>query len=207
MLITISRQFAAGSSVVAEQVASALGWRVVDTELVFEVAKRAGVPPEEVARLEERAPSFIERLARFTATELPDLFVPSAGVIEDFEETKIVKITRVLVSELAAEGRAVVVGRAAPAVLSGVPDALHVRLVASRAFRIKQAIERLGLDAGDAEHQLDERDRNRARYHREFYNRDWSDPVHYDLTLNTERLGFDGASELILSRARALGWS
>ena len=31
-------------------------------------------------------------------------------------------------------------------------------------------------------------------------------PRHYDLVLNTERLGFDGAADLIVHRARTLGW-
>ena len=64
MIITISRQFGAGGSEIARRVAGALGWRVVDNELIGRVAKGAGLPPEEVAQREERAPSFIERLAR-----------------------------------------------------------------------------------------------------------------------------------------------
>ncbi len=110
MLITISRQFAAGGSQVASRVAEALGWRLVDDELVDRVAERAGVSREEVAALEERAPTFIERLARLTALELPELFLPTAEAVEEFGEGHLVKITRALVEELAAEGRCVVVG-------------------------------------------------------------------------------------------------
>ena len=33
-----------------------------------------------------------------------------------------------------------------------------------------------------------------------------NDPTLYDLVLNTSRLGFDGACELIVARARSLGW-
>lgn len=40
MLITISRQFGAGGSIVARKVADALGWTVIDNELVGEVARR-----------------------------------------------------------------------------------------------------------------------------------------------------------------------
>ena len=206
MLITISRQFAAGGSDVAERAANALGWRVVDTAFVGQVAERAGVPEEEVARLEERAPSFMERLARSTAMQFPELFLPVAGPVADFEEAKLVKITRGLVTELAAEGRLVLVGRAAAAVLAHESDTLHVRLVAPRPFRVNMARIALGLDAEEAERRLDETDRNRAQYHREFYERNWDEPTNYDLILNTERLGFDAAAELIVARARALGW-
>ena len=207
MLITISRQFAAGGSQVAKRVAESLGWRLIDDELVDRVAERAGVSREEVAALEERAPTFIERLARLTALELPELFLPTAEAVEEFGEGHIVKITRALVEEIAAEGRCVVVGRASAAVLARSADTLHVRLVAPREQRIRVATERLGLDPAEAPRIVDERDANRARYHREYYDRDWNDPVHYDMVLNAGRLGFDGAADVIVARARALGWA
>jgi cytidylate kinase len=207
MLITISRQFAAGGSQVASRVAEALGWRLIDDELVDRVAERAGVSREEVAALEERAPTFIERLARLTALELPELFLPSADTIHEFGEGHLVKITRALVEEIAAEGRCVVVGRASAAVLARSADTLHVRLVAPLELRVRVATERLRLDPAEAPRIVEERDANRVRYHREYYDRDSRDPVHYDLVLNTGRLGFDGAAQVIVARARVLGWT
>jgi cytidylate kinase len=206
MLITISRQFAAGGSQVASLVAETLGWRLVDNDLVDRVAERAGVSREEVAALEERAPTFIERLARLTALELPELFLPTAEAIQEFGEGHLVKITRALVEELAAEGRCVVVGRASAAVLARAADTLHVRLVAPLEFRVRIATQRLGVAPADAPRIVEERDANRARYHREYYDRDSSDPVHYDMVLNTGRLGFEGAAQVIVARARSLGW-
>lgn len=207
MLITISRQFGAGGSQVASLVARELAWKLIDDELVDRVAERAGVSREEVAAREERAPSFIERLARLTALELPELFLPSAEAIQEFGEAHLVRITRALVEEIAAEGRCVVVGRASAAVLARSADTLHVRLVAPLEIRIRTATERLGLDPGEAPRIVEERDQNRARYHREYYERDSNDPVHYDMVLNTGRLGFEGAAGVIVARARALSWA
>lgn len=207
MLITISRQYAAGGSQVARRVAEALGWRLVDNELVDQVAERAGVSREEVVAREERPPTFIERLARLTALELPELFLPTAEAIEEFGESHLVKITRALVEELAAEGRCVVVGRASAAVLARSADTLHVRLVAPLRFRARTACETFGIDETEAPRLIEDKDANRARYHREYYDRNCNDPVNYDMVLNTARLGFDGAAEVIVARARALGWS
>ena len=55
---------------------TALGWRVVDNELVEQVAARAGLPPEDVAEREERVPTFVERLARTLAAATPEVFPP-----------------------------------------------------------------------------------------------------------------------------------
>jgi cytidylate kinase len=209
MLITVSRQFGAGGSQVARQVAERLGWRLVDNELIEEVAARAGLPREHVAEREERVSTFVERLARTLAAASPDVFPPpdSAGAIVDVAETDLVRITETVVAELAAQGKMVLVGRGAPAVLSREADALHVKLVAPRAFRIQVAAGRLGCAADKAAAVLDQTDRNRARYLREYYRRDWNDPVNYHLTINTGVLGFDGATEVIVARVHAMGWS
>jgi cytidylate kinase len=208
MLITISRQYGAGGSAVAAKVADALGWRVVDNELVERVAARAGLTPEDVATREERVPTFIERLAQTIVAGTPELVVPpeSAGTIGSPGEADLVRITERVVEEVAREGRVVLVGRAAPAVLARARDALHVRLVAPRDYRIRVAAERLGMSPEDAARVLDETDRMRARYHREYYKREWADPVNYHMTLNTGALGIEGAVGVVVARAEGLGW-
>ena len=204
MLITISRHYGAGGSEVARRVAAALEWSLVDNEFIEQVARRAGLPPEEVADREERCLSVLERLSLTMASSAPELYPPETGTAEDRDEVMVVRMTESLVAELAAEGRAVLVGRAAPAVLGQGGDALHVKLVAPEAFRLEQVCRRLSLDQKEAREVLKRTDKNRARYHREYYDRDWDDPVNYDMVLNTDRLQFDGAAAVIVARARAL---
>lgn len=208
MIITISRQYGAGGSEVAQRVAAALGWRVVDNELVEEVAARAGLPAADIAEREERVPSFAERLARTLAAATPELFaarVPG-GTVPKLQETDLVRITETVVGEVAARGRVVLVGRAAPAVLARQRDSLHVQLVAPRGYRIQAAVDRLGLDPKDAAAIVDETDGMRARYLRQYYQRDWYDPVNYHMVLNTGVLGKDGVTEVIVGEAKRRGW-
>jgi hypothetical protein len=187
-------------------VADALGWRLVDNELVERVGARAGLSAEEVAGMEERSPSFIERLAQVLATATPELFPPATGTVPELSEATLVRITEAVVAEAAAEGRAVLVGRAAPAVLAREREALHVKLVASRPFRIRVAATRLGLDLKDAERVVQQTDAQRERYHREHYARDWNDPVGYHMVLNTERLGYEGTVAIIVAEVGRRGW-
>ncbi len=206
MLITISRQYGAGGSEVARQVAARLGWSVIDNDIIDRVARRAGMQPEVVADLDERVPGFVERLARALAASSQELAVPELGLVVRAPEPNLVRLTELVVKEAAAEGRVVLVGRAAPAVLGAVADALHVKLVAPRAFRLQLAMETDQLDARTAERVLDQTDAQRARYHREHYQRDWDNPIHFHMLLNTGLLGLEGATDLIVARARALGW-
>ena len=49
-------------------------------------------------------------------------------------------------------------------------------------------------------------DRRRARYHEELFGRDWNDATLYHVVLNTGAIGTEGAADLVVARARALGW-
>lgn len=207
MLITISRQYASGGTQVAKLVADRLGWQLVGNALIDEVARRAGIPPEEVQAREDRPPSFVERLARVASAQLPDLFLPAPPIGQPIGEGNLVRVTRSVVCEIAAQGHCVFVGRASAAVLAWREDALHARLVAGPEFRRRVAVEVMGVPENDAITVVERRDANRIRYHREYYARDCDDPRHYDLVLNTERLGFPGAADQIVHRARVLGWA
>ncbi len=204
MLITVSRQFGAGASQVSRQVASVLGWSVVDNEFVDEIARKAGLPVEQVAGREERVPSFVERLKRALVAAPGVPLIPAAPT-ERLDEGDLVKATEAVVAEISQAGKVILVGRAAVALL-GKQQAIHVRLVASKAFRTHVVMERLSLDEKSALKLLNETDAQRERYHRDYYKRDWNDPLNYHMVLNTEVLGFDGATEVIVSRARTLGW-
>src|SRR5207249_3941929 len=115
-VITITRQYASGGSEVARLVAVGLDWTVIDNEFVDQVAQRAGLPAEEVAQREERAPGLLERLARTLAVASPEMFISSATAPRvEQDEATIVKMTERVIAEAAAHGRIVLVGRGAQA--------------------------------------------------------------------------------------------
>ena len=206
MFITLSRQFAAGGSEVAALVADTLGWTVIDNAFIDEIASRTGYSREDVESLEERVPTFMERLAQSSALSFPDVMLSTPQLTDEPEQRKLARLSRDLVAELGRRDRMVFVGRAAAAVLARETDAIHVRLVASKPRRIRNAVERLGLTEQEAPRVLEDTDHNRYEYHREYYGRDWRDPVNYHMVLNTELLGWKGTADLIVSRARKLGW-
>src|SRR2546423_2769271 len=194
-VITITRQYASGGAAVARQAAAALAWTVIDNEFVDEVARRAGLAPATVAEHEERAPGLLERLARTLAVASPEMFITSDAVPQaEQDETTIVKLTERIIAEAAAHGRVVLVGRGAPALLAQRPEALHVYVVASKPWRVRLAVERLGVDPAHAEKVVDDTDRPRDPSVRTYYGRHPHDLVDYDLVLNAERLGGGGAA-------------
>jgi cytidylate kinase len=204
MFITISREYGAGGSVVARMVADTLRWRLVDNQVVEEVARRAGLTTDDVARREERGPSFIERLSRALASATPELLGAEAVQPPEAEESRLVKLTEQVVRDACADGHVVLVGRAAVALLASREDALHVRVVAEAEHRSLVIMDRLGIEKEEAVRRIKEVDANRARYHRIWYDRDWYDPRNYHLTVNTGLLGLDRSAELVVTAAAPL---
>jgi cytidylate kinase len=204
MIVTVSRQIGAGGSEIASRVAAALGFRLVDNELIDRVALQAGLSRTYVANREERAPGFLERLVRALSRSAPELQSAPPDRPPEPEEKSLVAATEKVVADLAAEGRVVLVGRAASAVLSGSHDALHVKIVAPVPLRLARIREADRVDEREAERRLRESDADRARYHRHHYGRDWSDPANYHMVLNTGALGLEGATDLIVLRAKAM---
>ena len=198
MLITISREYGAGGSSVAHLVADRLGWRLVDNQLVEEIARRAGLTTAQAEERVERGPTFIERLARAFARSSPEVLAPTAVPPPETEEARLKQITEQVVSDAAGD-HAVLVGRAASAVIGRRADALHVKLVGSLEYRTQVVADRLGVPFETAARRVRDEDAHRAEYHRRWYQRDWADPHHYHLVVNAGWLGLETAADLIVA--------
>lgn len=205
-LITVTRQYASGGSDIAQHAAQMLGWTLIDNEFVDDVARQAGLPAAEVAQREERAPGLLERLARTLAIASPELFTGPAVSDAERDEATIHRITERIIHEAAALGRVVLVGRGAQAILAKRPDALHVYVVGSKPWRVRFAVERMGIDPAKAERMVEETDRRRDQYVKTYYGRTRHDAANYDLVVNAERLGLEGAAAVVVAEARRRGW-
>ena len=207
-VVTITRQYGAGGSLVAQRVAERLGWTVIDNEFVGEVAQRAGLPPEEVAAREERAPSLIERLASTLAVAAPEVFVPAAAREHEPDEEALIRVTERVIAEAATHGRVVLVGRGATAFLGTAPEgarALHAYVVAPRGVRIRTVAERLAVGTEEATKMVDDIDAARERYLERYYGRRRDDAANYHVVVNTAWLGYAAAADLIVAAVRQAG--
>jgi CMP/dCMP kinase len=207
-VITITRQYGAGGSLVAQRVAEGLRWTVIDNEFVGEVAKRAGLPAETVAAREERGPSLLERLSRTLAVSAPEMFVPAATTTGEPDEEALLHITERIIAEAVAHGRVVLVGRGATGYLAtagATAQALHAYVVAPEDVRIRTIMERLGVGQDEAAKAVRDIDAARARYLERNYGRRRDDASNYHVVVNTAWLGYDGAADVIVDLAKKRG--
>ena len=69
-------------------------------------------------------------------------------------------------------------------------------------FRIKAAMERQHMTGHEAEVYIRKVDNERRKWTRFLYGVDWDDPANYDIVLNLEHLGLEGACDLVVRTAR-----
>src|SRR5580658_11145002 len=63
-IITVEREYGAGGSLVAAELARQKGWQLLDQQLTCEIAKLAAVDEHAVARREEKCDPLLHRLAK-----------------------------------------------------------------------------------------------------------------------------------------------
>lgn len=223
-VITISRQFGCAADEIAAKVAEALGYEVVDKELLAHIAAEAQASEEEVAKYDESAMSPIERflraLVKFATPEEALTWSPGplretpfwlptrqqwqkeGSRVLDHEEC--LKFTQVALKKLAQKGKVIIIGRGGMVVLKDFPGALHVRLFAPLEWRVNRLSKIENIPPEKAKQKILAEDKRRSEYLRHFYGVDWNDPSLYHLVLNVAKLGIDLTAEILISAARRL---
>lgn len=99
---------------------------------------------------------------------------------------------------LGRDGHAVLLGRGANWILD--PHfGLRVRLTSPVEERVDRVARQGGTSHLDAQKQVHRDDARRAAFIHQVYDRDITDPLGYDLTLNTAALGTDACARVILA--------
>ncbi len=117
------------------------------------------------------------------------------------------ELVKRVILEYAQTGNVIIVGRGGQVVLRDFANVLHVRIHAPEELRVLRLAERLGIEHKEAERQIRQSDRERARYMKHFYNVKWDDPDLYHLIVNTGKVSVDLATQLICDAAQRLAMS
>jgi cytidylate kinase len=200
-VITIARQFGSLGDEIGRDVAERLGLRLVDQDIINEVAGRLGVPPAAVTQRDERDSHLVGELVRTMRRLYPATIAPDTGENPDVDEAALLQVIRQVTWEIARAGNAVIIGRGAPFILQSHPDLLHVLVTAPLNVRIERVMLSETCDYSQATQRLKDVDSNRTRYARHFYGVNWLDVSHYDLVLNTGHFSQIRATDLICQSA------
>ena len=224
-VVTVSGTTGSGAREVARLAADILGIDYVDQEILVNAAQRLGVSAGVVARRDEHVRTFGERLAnllrafleRSAAAGVGDPMMGAGGLEvllgrsygdltktpeQEVNDALYMKTVTAIIRELSQRGEIVILGRGSHMILREHPTALHVLALAALDLRIQRMSEREGLSLQEAAKRVHDLDRGRAAFYRKFFRVEADDPACYDVAIDTGRLPFDAAAQLVVEAAR-----
>ena len=182
-IVTISQQLGSGGTEIGMAVADRLGYSFVEHKRFEEGAHQYGLETDRLWHLEEERPSLFERF--------------------DTETRRYLAVIKSVLYEIAADDRAVVIGRGGQWLLRDVPHVFRARVVAPTRARVAELLKVLSEHGGDrigahaAGRMVDHDDAQKAKRMRYLFDVDLNDPTLYHLVINTGLLDRRAAVELI----------
>lgn len=193
-IIAIGRQYGSGGHDIGREVAARLGIPFYDKELITLAAKEHGYAPEVFEKVDETASnSFLYALSTGAFTIGHSYNTHTVIPITD----KLYIAQSNIIKELAAKGPCVIVGRCADSILAQDPNLVSVFICADIESRIQRIMSKHGVDRAKAAEMIQKNDKRRANYYNFYSNKKWSSIDNYDLAINSEHIGTEGAVSLI----------
>ena len=187
-VITISRQFASMGRSIAKKLAEELGIEFYDRDIVEETARRMGLPVSTISDTEESANNiYYKRI------------YPLGMAIKSMQD-EVFMVQQNIIRDLADRESCIIVGRCADEVLKDHPRLLNVHVFAPKADRLRNCVEKLGMDEATAKKTLPRVDKSRAGYHKVYGGGD--EYVNCHLMLNSSQFGIEGSAHLLALIAR-----
>lgn len=181
-IITFSRQMGSGGIPIVQQVADELGYALVDGDAIKEVASEYDLTDETLQQIDEKPPAFVENIDRQIELNMNRI--------------------QLIVLEKALEGNVIIYGRGGQDLLPGVSSVFRVRVIAPFEERVERWAEREWLDPDLARSLVRKSDQQRAGFIKYYFDRDWNDPMEYDLVINTTRVSNETAVSMIKEAAQ-----
>lgn len=183
-VITISREPGCNGGEVAERLAREFKLDLYSGKIVEEVAKSAKMSQSVVSTLDEKGRSILDD---WLSVLDKDRNLWSYQYMEH-----LVKV----MGTIARHGKAVILGRGSN-ILIPADRQLSIRLVAPIDVRIKSVAKRFVVPNAEAKKRIALVEADRKAYIRKYFNSDISDPVNYDLVINTGYIKTDALIEIV----------
>lgn len=189
IVITIARGFGSGGKYIGTKLADELGIPCYDRQLLTLASEQSGIDENLFVEADERlnGSALVRKLRS----------IPFSNILEPHEKSflsdnNLFNIQSSILRKLSETESFVVIGKCADYILRPYDNVVSFYVEAPRGACIKSIMERAKVDRDRAEKMIVRTDRYRAEYY-EYYTKggNWTNPMNYDLTLNSARIGRD----------------
>ena len=195
-VITIARGYGSGGRTIGKMLSEELGIPYYDRDLLRFASDDSGINEQLFAKADEKLKkSLLFKIAKnvYKGELIPpdsDDFVSNDNLFN--YQAKIIK-------ELAETESCIIIGRCADFVLKDYPNVVRLFVHAPLQDCINTLVEMTGKSEKEVEKQILDIDKHRADYYKYYTGREWENAKHYDLCLNSSKLGFGKCVEIVKS--------
>ena len=188
-ILAISIDPGSGGVEIAKRLASLLGMDILGSEIIQRIVESAKMSKRAVETLDEKETKKLNAW-------LDSLFGESFSPDDYFRHLNAV------IGTIGKHGNAILLGRGAQYILPR-ETTFRLRIIAPLDIRIEKAMKTTGQSRKDAEEFVLKMENARRSFVRQYFKRDVTDPLGYDLVLNTENLSIDAAVLIIQTAFKA----
>ena len=196
-VITISRQFGTGGHEIGAELARRLGVKLLDKQILNEVAARINAVEEAVEKIEARNPLWRDDFTNFYRNYMAN--AEYNGQEQDQTSHALFRAQADAIRRIAAEESCVIVGRCGFDIFSEHPNALKIFIHSSLDCRKRRIAEKYDISEHDAAAMIVDNDYSRELYTKTFTGSDWQDARNYDISLNVKQFGVNGAVDFLMN--------
>ena len=193
-VVTLFETYGAGATQIGASVAAVLG--------VPFLGQRFASEDIESGQMKAYEPGPIGRFLAPLGSYSPHPEGTRSTATGQAQDNEAVRLNHAEVLQAASTG-VVVLGRNATAILADRTGTLNVKLVGQVADRLARATRVDGIDAATAARRQKNEDRDRAQMTRQLYHWDATDPLSFDLVVNTSALDEQACVDTIVAAWRA----
>jgi len=181
-IICISKGTFSGGKELAKRLAKKLDYTCLSREELIEAATKEGIPVGKLEMAMIKPRIFSERLA--------------------LEKEHYRAFSTAYLCDRAIEGRLVYHGRTGHLLLPGVSHVLRVRAISDDEYRIRSAMNEMGVERTKASRYLEEVDEDWRRWVHSMYEVSLEDAAQYDMIINLEQMSVENAATALTTVAQ-----
>ncbi|MCR4946989.1 MAG: cytidylate kinase-like family protein [Lachnospiraceae bacterium] len=195
-VVTFARGFGSGGKEIASILARDLGIHCYENRILTLASQLSGLGENVFAEVNEKVRS-VGGLSGFLRG-LPRSRNYIAKNEKFVSDDRLFEYQCEIINNLADQESCVIVGKCADYVLRDRENVVSVYIEAPRAFCLQRTMERMGVTSDVANATITQTDKYRADYYAYYtHGNYWTNPVNYDMTLNSERVGIGDCVKLI----------
>lgn len=203
-VVTIARGFGSGGKEIALKLADDLGIACYENRILTLASQLSGLDEELFNEVNEKI-----RGKKFSGLlkGLPRTIKPKP-VDDDFvSDNRLFEFQKQIIEHLAKSESCVIVGKCADWILKDYSNVISLYIEAPRDFCVQRVMKKMNVNEETAHTSITKTDQYRAAYYQHYTGGNyWTNPINYDLTLNSGRVGIDHCVTLIKDYLKIKGF-